>query len=126
MGLFTEKKEDTKAKAPKAPSKVKSKKEKGAKNTVTEDLTWVIIKPRITEKAAFLGGQNIYTFDINPRANKIQIADAIKVRYGVTPEKVRVLRIQRKSVTVRGRKGMKSLKKKAYVHLKKGDSIALA
>jgi len=43
----------------------------------------------------------------------------------VKPEKVRVAAIPAKKVFVRGKKGVKSGGKKAYVYLKKGDKIEL-
>ena len=93
---------------------------------VNEDLSWVIINPRITEKAAMISGDNVYTFDVAVRANKVQIKRAIIAQYKVTPKKVNVIAQKAQKVTRRGRKVHQSATKKAMVFLKKGDTIELA
>ncbi|MCB9808784.1 50S ribosomal protein L23 [Candidatus Nomurabacteria bacterium] len=94
---------------------------------MTEDLSWVLIKPRLSEKAARLGSdENVYTFDVSPRANKIQIKKAIEVYYKVTPTKVNVVNQAPRKDTFRGRPAHVAGTKKAMVFLKKGDTINLA
>lgn len=86
----------------------------------------VLRRPRITEKATVMSQYNVYTFDIATSANKKLVAAAVKDVYGITPTKVRVVTIPAK--TVRNRRGMAgttSSGKKAYVYLKKGDTIEL-
>ena len=83
----------------------------------------VLISPRVTEKATFLAEENVYVFNVSPRSNKKDITKAVLTFYKVTPKKIRVVRIPRKKVLVRGKKGVKSGGKKAYVYLKKGDKI---
>ena len=51
------------------------------------------------------------------------MANAIKAFYKVTPEKINIVRNPSKTVFVRGKKGVKSGVKKAYVYLKEGDKI---
>lgn len=91
-----------------------------------EDLSWVLEKPRLTEKAANLGSDNVYTFNVAMAANKIQIKKAIQTYYKVTPVKVNIVVNRPKTVRVRGRMGTKSGFKKAMVFLKKGDKIDFA
>ena len=88
----------------------------------------ILISPRVTEKAAYLGEGGVYAFNVAKSASKKQVADAVKEIYKVTPRKVTLVAIPRKSVMTRGtnRKGMTAGGKKAYVHLKKGDKIELA
>jgi len=86
----------------------------------------VIKKPRVTEKAVLGGEKGIYVFDVYPTATKTSIAHAIKEMYKVTPKSVNIVRIPAKRVIVRGRRGVQSSIKKAYVYLKKGDKIDLA
>jgi len=85
----------------------------------------VIFRPRVTEKATDMSSSsNAYVFDVHPSATKNQIAEGIKELYGVTPVKVHVVNRARKHV--RGRRGEHGLKgggRKAYVYLKKGDTI---
>ncbi len=92
-----------------------------------ENLARVLTNPRVTEKAT-LGIENrTYTFDIAPDANKKQIKEAIKLVYNVVPVKVHVTKIAKKKKrnARTGIYGVKSGGKKAYVYLKKGDSITL-
>lgn len=83
-----------------------------------------IIRPRVTEKAtAATERGSIYVFEVEPGASKKEIAAAIKNLYKVTPVKINVVKIPRKQVFVRGKKGFKAGGKKAYVYLKKGEKI---
>ncbi|MDP2641698.1 MAG: 50S ribosomal protein L23 [bacterium] len=86
----------------------------------------VLLRPRITEKAA-LGADksNVYVFEVTKDSTKKSISASVRDAYGVTPEKVRVAKIPAKAVFVRGKRGVKSGGKKAYVYLKKGDKIEL-
>lgn len=86
----------------------------------------VLLAPRITEKAA-LGADRagVYVFKVTEKATKKSVAASVKASYKVTPVKVNILRIPAKNVFVRGKKGVKSGGKKAYVFLKKGDKIEL-
>ena len=106
-----------------------SKKEKDVaevkKETVAVDYSWVIKAPRITEKAAYISADNAYTFDVAVDANKIQIKNAIKEQYKVTPVKVNVINRKAHKEMKRGRKIHVSGTKKAIVFLKKGDTIEL-
>lgn len=86
----------------------------------------VLLRPRITEKAAIAADKNnVYVFEVVKTANKDSIAASVKAQYKVTPVKVRVANIPAKKVFVRGKRGVKSGGKKAYVYLKKGDKIEL-
>lgn len=85
----------------------------------------IIQGAHITEKAAVLSDTNVYAFDVHPDANKVEIARAVKERYGVEPRKVHVVRKQTKRVFRRKGVGTKGGGKKAYVYLKKGDTIEL-
>ena len=128
MSIFSrkkeEKKEDAKPAKKEASSKVATKKYAPKKGSAyNEDLSWVLLRPRITEKAASMGEGNVYTFDVATRANKIQIKKAIQSLYNVTPVKVRVAKVPAKKVFRRGVAGVKKGGAKAMIYLKKGDSI---
>lgn len=105
----------------KAPKVVK------APRGMAQSVTAVIVKPRITEKAAILTDKNVYTFEIKKGASKYDVRDAIKALYKVTPVKVHIVNKQpRHSMSrMRGRDMMESGLRKAYVYLKKGDRIEL-
>lgn len=102
-----------------------SAKKAGKNIVVNEDLSWVIKQPRITEKAAMVSENNVYTFDVATGANKIQVKRAIVAKYKVTPKKVNIISAKSRKVTKRGRKVHQSGTKKAMVFLKKGDTIEL-
>lgn len=83
----------------------------------------VLMRPYVTEKAAIKTDDAIYTFIVAPSANKISITKAVEELYKVKPIRVAVLPIPRKNVVVRGKKGVTGGGRKAYVYLKKGDTI---
>ncbi len=89
------------------------------------DLSWVLIKPRITEKATDMGQVRAYVFNVANSANKREIAQAFAQVYKVFPAKVRVISIHSKTVrnARTGKSGIKPGGKKAYIYLKAGDSI---
>lgn len=88
----------------------------------------ILKHPRITEKGAYLSAAGAYVFNVNEASNKYEIAHAVQEIFGVTPRKVTIVRIPRKRVTTRGsrRLGQTAGGKKAYVYLKKGETIDLA
>lgn len=129
MGLFNKKDsanaDETKEvvvpeKKAKAIAPKKAEKVEGA---VAFDSGSVIRNPRVTEKAAYASDKNVYTFDIAPRASKVEIVKAIKAIYNITPVKVNVVAIPTKRVVRKNTLGVKGGGKKAYVFMKKGDKI---
>jgi len=86
----------------------------------------VLVRPYITEKATYLTDDGVYTFVVKEDAHKPQIKQAVKDVYGVSVDKVRTAKLPKKQVESRaGQAGTKGGGKKAYVHLKEGDSIEL-
>ena len=85
----------------------------------------IIVRPRVTEKATMSAEKGVYVFEVSKNSTKAQIAKAISLMYKVTPEKVRVVSLPAKHVFVRGKWGVKSGIKKAYVYLKQGDKIEI-
>lgn len=129
MGIFS-KNDNSKTKAvakkaaPKKAVKAETSSEpKASKGTSVFDSSKIIRNPRITEKAANVSDNNVYTFDVYPRATKIEIVKAIKAAYGFTPVAVNVLAIPTKRVFRQTANGVKRGGRKAYVTLKKGDKI---
>ena len=87
----------------------------------------ILFSPRITEKGAYLSEQGAYVFNVAPQANKYEVAKAVKEIFKVTPRLVRIVPVPRKRRMVRNsnRMGMSAGGKKAYVFLKKGETIEL-
>lgn len=103
----------------------KDSKTDSSKESTASDLSWVLIEPRVTEKSAMISGDNVFTFDVAPAANKIQIKQAVMEQYKVTPLAVNIVNQKPRSEMRRGRKAHKKGTKKAMVTLKKGDTIEL-
>ncbi len=90
-----------------------------------KDLNSVLINPRITEKATFSSEKSVYVFKIDPGTTKAHVKKAFVEKYKVTPVKIHTVTIPAKNVFVRGKKGKKSGYKKAYIYLKKGETIEI-
>jgi len=89
----------------------------------------IIYRPLVTEKVSNLQEKGIYAFEVDLKANKIDIARAVQKKFNVTVVNVRTMNIKGKSktqMTRRGRfTGKTSHYKKAIVTLKAGDKIDL-
>lgn len=90
----------------------------------------ILIKPIITEKmTALQESANQYAFEVDIRANKLEIASAIQKKFNVKVESIRTLTLKgkRKSqFTKRGKfTGFKATKKRALVTLAKDNKIDL-
>ncbi len=84
----------------------------------------IIKRPLITEKCVRRNEEaNTVVFQVDPRANKFQIKQAVEALFRVTVLKVNTLNMQGKKKRVRFREGKKPDWKKAYVALRQGDSI---
>lgn len=83
-----------------------------------------ILRPRITEKSGDISQKlNAYTFEIKMSSSKHEVAQAVKNFYKVNPVKINIIRLPRKRILSRGKKGWSGGVKKAIVYLKEGDKI---
>ncbi|HVU79849.1 MAG TPA: 50S ribosomal protein L23 [Candidatus Paceibacterota bacterium] len=84
--------------------------------------------PRITEKAAYMAEKGVYVFNVSLDATRREVADAVQAVFKVTPRSVRLTAVPKKSVQTRGTNRWGSTRggKKAYVYLKKGDTLEIA
>lgn len=83
-----------------------------------------IKRPRITEKGMRCNDEhNTVVFRVDPRANKMQIKQAVEALFQVKVLRVNTLNVQGKKKRVRLREGKKPDWKKAYVTLREGDTI---
>jgi large subunit ribosomal protein L23 len=85
----------------------------------------IIIRPVVSEKSYDLMEQNRYTFEVDKRAKKEQIASAVEEVFGVTVLKVNTMNVAGKPRRLRYNKGLSRSWKKAIVTLKQGDTIDL-
>jgi large subunit ribosomal protein L23 len=87
----------------------------------------VIIAPVVSEKSYGLLDNNVYTFQVDPRASKPEIHDAVEAIFGVRVVKVNTL--NRRGKRKRSRRtftyGSRPDTKRAIVTLAEGDSIPL-
>ncbi len=89
----------------------------------------IIIEPVLTEKTNVMreGEEKKYVFKVDPRANKVQVMQAVKTIFSVQPVKCNVVNVKGKSKTTRAKSGTRTGSttpwKKAIVTLKKGESI---
>ncbi len=83
----------------------------------------VIRKPIITEKATLASEANAFVFEVAIDANKPQIKDAVENLFGVKVKAVNTTVTKGKVKRFRGRPGVRSDVKKAYVTLEEGNTI---
>ncbi len=87
----------------------------------------IIRKPIITEKSTrLLDTENKYAFRVDPRANKMEIKEAVEGLFNVKVVDVTTMNVRGKPKQRRFREGGKRANwKKAIVRLREGDSIEL-
>jgi len=83
----------------------------------------VVRRPLITEKGTALQAQNKYVFEVDRRANKIQIKEAVEKAFNVEVKAVNVCNMPGKMRQVGKSRGMSPAWKKAIVTLKEGQKI---
>ncbi|MCK9221831.1 MAG: 50S ribosomal protein L23 [Limnochordia bacterium] len=87
------------------------------------ELRNVIIRPVVSEKSTLLREQNKYVFEVDRRANKTQIRQAVEALFDVEVENINTLNVPGKLVR-RGRtEGYTKAWKKAIVKLSPGSTI---
>jgi len=87
------------------------------------DARSIIVRPIISEKSYAGIEHNRYTFEVDKRASKPEIADAVAEVFSVTVTKVNTMRVPGKTRRLRTSKGVTRSWKKAVVTLKEGDKI---
>jgi large subunit ribosomal protein L23 len=98
---------------------------KVAKSLSREAIYNIVRSPVVTEKATLLGESNQIVFRVAIDATKPQIKVAVETLFGVKVEAVNTLVAKGKTKRFRGRPGVRSDVKKAYVKLAEGQSIDL-
>ncbi|MDA1478154.1 50S ribosomal protein L23 [Bacillus sp. CLL-7-23] len=77
----------------------------------------VLKRPVITERSAELMTEKKYTFDVDVRANKTEVKDAVEQIFGVKVEKVNIMNYKGKFKRVGRYSGMTNKRRKAIVKL---------
>lgn len=84
----------------------------------------IIKAPIITEQSTkMIEGSNTYTFQVDKKANKIEIKNAVEHIFKVTVLRVNTINMKKKFKRMGQHEGYKSAYKKAYVTLAEGDKI---
>jgi large subunit ribosomal protein L23 len=85
----------------------------------------VVIRPVISEKSYALIAERKYTFRVNDRAHKTQIAHAVEEIFGVKVSAVRTSKVRAKPKRRGLHRGRTRAWKKAIVQLAPGERIEL-
>lgn len=91
----------------------------------TGRLSTILKAPHFSEKALISSGSGVYVFQVPSDATKHEVAAAIEKFFSVVPTKIRMVNLPSKAVSLRTRRGqgMRARRHKAYVYLKKGDTL---
>jgi large subunit ribosomal protein L23 len=122
MPLFSKNKKESKQQSDAAMKKLgKTKVDDGRHHSVLK-------APWLSEKALIGTENGVYVFEVPPAATKYEIAAAVEAIYKVTPRQIRVANLPAKKKALRTRRGfgVRAARHKAYVYLKKGDTIQFA
>ena len=89
------------------------------------DARMILIRPVISEKSYALIAEGKYTFRVDDRAHKTQIAHAVEEVFGVKVAAVRTAKVRSKPKRRGLTRGRTRSWKKAIVQLAPGESIEL-
>ena len=83
----------------------------------------IIRRPLVTEKSTMMrdAGNNILAFEVDVKANKIQVKSAIEELFKVKVEEVRLFNVRGKIKRMGRYQGKRRDWRKAYVRLKAGE-----
>lgn len=83
----------------------------------------IIRRPLVTEKSTMMreAGDNILAFEVDVKANKIQVKSAIEELFKVKVDEVRLFNVRGKIKRMGRYQGKRRDWRKAYVRLKKGE-----
>jgi large subunit ribosomal protein L23 len=85
----------------------------------------IILEPIVSEKSYALMADGKYTFRVDDRAHKTQVADAVEEIFGVSVAAVRTMKVRAKPKRRGLHAGHTRSWKKAIVQLAPGDRIEL-
>jgi len=83
----------------------------------------IIRRPLVTEKSTLMRetGANVIAFEVDPKANKIQVKDAVEELFKVKVDEVRLFNVRGKVKRMGRNEGKRRDWRKAYVRLKEGE-----
>ena len=83
----------------------------------------IIIRPIITEKTSTSAEQLVYTFEVDKRANKVEIKNAVEQIFNVKVVDVRTVTVRQKPRRMQRFTGFDAGYKKAIIRLVPGQKI---
>jgi large subunit ribosomal protein L23 len=89
------------------------------------DYESILIEPVLTEKSNVAREGGRYAFKVDPRADKIQIMEAVRRLFNVNPVACSIINVKSKPKRLRNRPGKTATWKKAIVKLAPGEKIAV-
>lgn len=83
----------------------------------------IIRRPLVTEKSTLMrdAGANVIAFEVDPKANKIEVKAAVEKLFKVKVEEVRLFNVKGKVKRMGRSAGKRRDWRKAYVRLKEGE-----
>ena len=82
----------------------------------------IIRRPLVTEKSTILReAGNVIAFEVDPKANKIQVKNAVEQLFNVKVDEVRLFNVRGKMKRMGRFEGKRRDWRKAYVRLKAGE-----
>ena len=85
----------------------------------------VIKKPLLTEKSSSYGELNTYVLEVDLKATKTQVREAVEKSFNVKVARVRTLVYRTRWLKKYARFGPPKYKKKAFVKLQAGQKISI-
>ena len=84
----------------------------------------ILKRPLVTEKTTVMqDGLGKYAFEVDTRANKVQVKSAVETSFGVTVTDVNIQKVKGKNKRYGTRFTRRPSWKKAIVTLKEGDNV---
>ncbi|MBV9493923.1 MAG: 50S ribosomal protein L23 [Acidobacteria bacterium] len=83
----------------------------------------IIRRPLVTEKSTMMRelGANVIAFEVDAKANKIQVKDAVEELFKVKVQEVRLFNVRGKMKRMGRFEGKRRDWRKAYVRLREGE-----
>ena len=83
----------------------------------------IIRRPLVTEKSTMMreSGANVIAFEVDTKANKIQVKSAVEELFKVKVQEVRIFNVRGKMKRMGRYEGKRRDWRKAYVRLKEGE-----
>jgi large subunit ribosomal protein L23 len=88
-------------------------------------MNYTIKRPIITEKNSMLAERGVYVFEVETKASKIEIKEAVEKFFRVKVDRVRTSVCRKRTKSNRNVKGSIRYWKKAMVQLQTGEKISL-